>query len=84
MLVEIQKADEIADFASYFIDIDDIFFKSSAKRDFCSHEERLSFRERWLARYILKHRGSFFVALEACDRVSCRLSRKSDKIEPFH
>ena len=65
MLVEIQKADEIADFASYFSDIDDIFFKSSAKRDFCSHEERLSFRERWLARYILKHRGSFFVALDA-------------------
>ena len=63
MLVEIQKADEIADFASHLSDIDNIFFESSEKRDFCSHEERLSFREKWLGRYILKHRASFFVAL---------------------
>jgi GNAT superfamily N-acetyltransferase len=64
VLVEIQKADKIADFANHLSEIDDIFFRSSVKRDFYSHEERLSFREQWLGRYILKHRDSFFVAFD--------------------
>jgi len=63
--VQIEKGDEVTDFAEYVRDIDDIFFGSSAKRHFSSDEERLSFREKWLGRYILKHRDSFFVALEA-------------------
>jgi len=70
VLVEIQKADEIADFASHLSEIDDIFFESSAKRDFSSHKERLSFREKWLGRYILKHRESFFVALDDAGRAA--------------
>ena len=63
--MQIQKADEVTNFAEYVRDIDDIFFGSSAKGHFSSDEERLSFREKWLGRYILKHRDSFFVALEA-------------------
>jgi len=66
--VEIRKADEIAVFARHLSDIDEIFFQSSAKRDFCSDEERLSFREQWLGRYILKHQDSFFVAFDDVGR----------------
>jgi hypothetical protein len=40
------------------------FFKSSPRRDFCSQEEKQSFREMSLGRYIVKHRDSFFVALD--------------------
>ena len=64
MIVKIQKADEIADFTSHLGEIDDIFFESSARRDFCSQEEKQSFREMSLGRYIAKHRDSFFVALD--------------------
>jgi len=62
--VKIQKADEIADFTSHLGEIDDIFLESSARRDFCSPEEKQSFREMSLGRYIAKHRDSFFVALD--------------------
>jgi GNAT superfamily N-acetyltransferase len=68
MMVKTQRADDFADFASCLGDIDDIFFQSSAKRDFCSQEEKQAFRERWLGRYIEKHHGSFFVALDADGR----------------
>jgi GNAT superfamily N-acetyltransferase len=64
VIVKIQKADEIADFTSHLGEIDDIFFESSARRDFCSREEKQSFREMSLGRYIAKHRDSFFVALD--------------------
>ncbi|HYQ07917.1 MAG TPA: hypothetical protein VER26_13195 [Xanthobacteraceae bacterium] len=62
--MKIQKADEIADFTSHLGEIDDIFLESSARRDFCSPEEKQSFREMSLGRYIAKHRDSFFVALD--------------------
>ena len=63
-MMRIQRGDEVADFTSYLGDIDDIFFTSSARRDFCSQEERHAFREMSLGRYIEKHRSSFFVALD--------------------
>jgi GNAT superfamily N-acetyltransferase len=68
MMVKIQRADEVADFATCLGDIDNIFFQSSAKRDFSSQEEKQAFREMSLGRYIEKHRGSFFVALDADGR----------------
>ena len=63
MMVKIQRADEVADFATCFGDIDNIFFQSSAKRDFSSQEEKQAFREMSLGRYIEKHRGSFLSPL---------------------
>ena len=63
-MLTIQKADEIADFAGCLGDIDRIFFESSVRRDFCGQEEKQSFREMSLGRYIEKHRSSFFVALD--------------------
>jgi GNAT superfamily N-acetyltransferase len=60
----IHKADELVDFASHLGEIDNIFFASSAKQDFTSSQEKGSFRERWLGRYIANHRESFFVALD--------------------
>ena len=63
-----QRADEIADFARCLGDIDDIFFQSSATRDFCSQGEKQAFREMWLGRYIEKHRSSFFVAFDTDGR----------------
>jgi GNAT superfamily N-acetyltransferase len=68
MMVKIHRADEVADFATYLGDIDDIFFQSSAKRDFSSQEEKQAFREMSLGRYIEKHLSSFFVALDADGR----------------
>ena len=62
MIVKIEKADEVADFTSHLSDIDNIFFGSSAKRDFCNEEEKQSFREVSLGRYIVRHRDSFFCA----------------------
>jgi GNAT superfamily N-acetyltransferase len=64
MMLTIQRADEIADFPSRLGDIDDIFFESSARRDFRGQEEKQAFREMSLGRYIEKHRSSFFVALD--------------------
>jgi hypothetical protein len=63
-MVKIQRADEAADFASYLGDIDNIFFESSARRDFCSQEEKQAFREMSLGRYIEKHRSCFLIALD--------------------
>ena len=63
-MVKIHRADEVVDFATYLGDIDDIFFQSSATRDFCSQEEKQAFQEMWLGRYIERHRSSFFVALD--------------------
>jgi GNAT superfamily N-acetyltransferase len=60
----IHKADELADFAGCLGDIDDIFFKSSVRRDFSGQDEKQAFREMSLGRYIEKHRSSFFVALD--------------------
>jgi GNAT superfamily N-acetyltransferase len=68
VIVKIQKADEIPDFENHLGDIDDIFFESSAKRDFRTHEEKQSFREMSLGRYIVNHRDSFFVALNSAGR----------------
>ena len=68
VIVKIQKADEVADFASHLRDIDKIFFESSAKHDFCSEEEKQIFREVSLGRYIVRHRDSFFVALDDARR----------------
>jgi GNAT superfamily N-acetyltransferase len=65
----IRKADELVDFASHLGEIGDIFFESSAKQDFSSIQEKESFRERWLGRYIANHRESFFVALDESGRV---------------
>jgi len=62
--VKIQRADEVADFASCLGDIDAIFFESSARRDFCDQREKQAFREMSLGRYIEKHRSSFFVAVD--------------------
>src|SRR5262245_849104 len=67
-MMRIQRATEVADFASCLDDIDDIFFQSSAKREFCSSEEKQAFREMSLGRYIEKHRSSFFIALDADGR----------------
>ena len=52
-MIEIRRADEIADFTSHLGEIDDIFFESSARRDFCSQEEKQSFREISLGRYLV-------------------------------
>jgi GNAT superfamily N-acetyltransferase len=65
----IYKADELADFADHLGEIDDIFFASSAKQSFSSSEEKASFRERWLGRYIAHHRASLFVGLDGSHRV---------------
>jgi len=62
--MRIQRADEVADFASCLGDIDAIFFESSARRDFCDQREKQAFREMSLGRYIEKHRSSFFVAVD--------------------
>jgi hypothetical protein len=64
MMLTIQRADEIADFAVCLGDIDDIFFESSVRRDFCGQEEKQAFREMSLGRYVEKHRSSFFVTLD--------------------
>ena len=69
MTPAIHKADELVDFASHLGEVDDIFFESSAKQDFSSRQERDSFRERWLGRYVANHRESFFVALDGSGRV---------------
>ena len=61
-MVKTQRADEIADFASCIGDVDEIFFESSARRDFSTEKEKQAFRETSLGRYIEKHRSSFFVA----------------------
>src|SRR5262245_16088889 len=63
MTVIVQRADEVADFLSCLGDIDDIFFISSARRDFSSPEEKHAFRDMSLGRYVESHRSSFFVAL---------------------
>jgi GNAT superfamily N-acetyltransferase len=63
-MLTIQRADENADFAGCLGDIDDIFFESSVRCDFCGQEEKQAFREMSLGRYIEKHRSSFFVALD--------------------
>jgi GNAT superfamily N-acetyltransferase len=63
MTVIVQRADEVADFLSCLADIDDIFFTSSARRDFSSPEEKQAFRDMSLGRYVERHRSSFFVAL---------------------
>jgi GNAT superfamily N-acetyltransferase len=68
VIVKIQKADEAADFTGYLSDIDNIFFESSAKRDFRNEEEKQSFREASLGRYVVRHRDSFFVALDDAGR----------------
>jgi GNAT superfamily N-acetyltransferase len=65
----IHKADELVDFTSHLRELDNIFFESSAKQDFSSSQEKESFRERWLGRYIANHSGSFFVALDESGRV---------------
>ena len=64
MTSPVHKADELVDFASHLGEIDNIFFVSSAKQDFSSSQEKDSFRERWLERYLANHRESFFVALD--------------------
>jgi hypothetical protein len=63
MTVIIQRADEVVDFLSCLADIDDIFFTSSARRDFSSQEERQAFRDMSLGRYMEKHRSSFLSPL---------------------
>ena len=63
MIVNIEKADEIPDFLNHYGDLNDIFFKSSAKRDFRTQEEQQYFRDMSFGRYTVKHRDSFFVAL---------------------
>lgn len=68
MRVKIHRAEEVADFASCLGDIDDIFFKSSARREFCGQAEKQAFREMSLGRYLEKHRSSFFVALDDTGR----------------
>jgi GNAT superfamily N-acetyltransferase len=68
MKAKIQKADELVNFTSHLGEIDNIFFESSAKHDFSSSEEKESFREQTLGRYIAKHRESFFVALDESGR----------------
>jgi len=62
MTVKIQRADQVTDFLSCLADIDDIFFTSSARRDFNSQEEKQAFRDMSLGRYIERHRSSFLVA----------------------
>jgi GNAT superfamily N-acetyltransferase len=64
VIVTIKKADEVADFTNYLADLDGIFFEASAKRDFRSEEEKQSFREMSLGNYIVRHRESFFIALD--------------------
>jgi hypothetical protein len=61
MMVKIQRADEVADFATYLGDIDDIFFQSSAKRDFSSQEENKRF-ERCRSAGTLKNTSVAFLS----------------------
>jgi GNAT superfamily N-acetyltransferase len=65
----IHKADELADFSNHLGEIDDIFFASSATQSFSSGQEKACFRERWLGRFIARHKASFFVGLDETDRV---------------
>jgi hypothetical protein len=68
VIVTIKKADEVADLTSHLGDLDRICFEASAKRDFRSEEEKQSFREMSLGRYIVGHRDSFFIALDDAGR----------------
>jgi GNAT superfamily N-acetyltransferase len=68
VIVIIEKADNIPDFSNHVGDLDDIFFKSSVKRDFRTYEEQQHFREISFGRYIAHHRDSFFVALNGGGR----------------
>jgi GNAT superfamily N-acetyltransferase len=68
VIVTIKKADEVADFTSHLGDLDRIFFEANAKRYFRSEEEKQSFREMSLGRYIVRHRDSFFLALDDAGR----------------
>jgi GNAT superfamily N-acetyltransferase len=68
VIVNIEKADEIPDFSNRLGDLEDIFFKSSAKRDFRTNEEQQYFRDMSFGRYTVKHRDSFFVALNGGGR----------------
>jgi len=63
VIVNIKKADEIDDLSHHLDNLDEIFFKSSVKRDFSNHGEQQYFRDMSLGRYIAKHRDSFFIAL---------------------
>ena len=49
MMVKTQRADEVADFASCLGDIDDIFFQSSATRDFAVKKKSKRFERGGLA-----------------------------------
>jgi GNAT superfamily N-acetyltransferase len=64
MIIRIRNADELSNFGSCLADIDEIFFEASARQDFGSDEEKRTFREMSLGRYIERHRDSFFVALD--------------------
>jgi len=62
--MKIHKGDRLPDLDRYLAAIDSIFFESSAKQEFADQAERNAFRERWLGRYLEKHRDSFFVAVD--------------------
>ena len=62
--MKIYKGDRLPDLERHMVAIDSIFFESSAKQEFADQAERDAFRERWLGRYIEKHRDSFFVAID--------------------
>lgn len=64
MQVTIVKAEHLIDFATHLDEINNIFFESSAQRNFSSLDEKESFRNRSLGRYITSHINSFFVALD--------------------
>jgi GNAT superfamily N-acetyltransferase len=68
MTIRIYRADEVLNFAGYLADIEEIFFQSSARRTFGDQEERQAFRDMFLDRYFLRHRDSFFVALDDAGR----------------
>jgi GNAT superfamily N-acetyltransferase len=62
--MKIYKGDHLPDLERHMVAIDSIFFESSARQEFADQDERNAFRERWLGRYIEKHRDSFFVAID--------------------
>lgn len=58
------------DRAQALLDLDHVFFSSSARQSFGSDQERAEFRERWLGRYLAHFAEHAFVARDASGHVA--------------
>jgi GNAT superfamily N-acetyltransferase len=68
MTIRIHRADEVSNVVGCLAEIDEIFFQSSTRHTFCDQDERRAFRDMFLDRYFIKHRDSFFVAIDDTGR----------------